>query len=246
MEVWLHAKIRKVVEECFPAIVQAGPYMNVHGGPDMNSMNSMFANVLAVFVFAAVSTSCVYVIPEHSHEHTHSELERSPERAHAGQSIATAFAGSVTDAAGNPIRAKVSLVGQDGGSYSTSTSDDGGFAFRGLREDVYNVTVADNDGLIAVYPAQQMDVSTAELKLVDRGCLLDVGIFGREAARLAVFSDGVRVYDFTLRDGTPEVIATPTGEVIVHLYANDVDESRTLNSVSDQVGIVRFDLTSNG
>ncbi len=65
---------------------------------------------------------------------------------------------------------------------------------------------------------------------------------GRRTARLAVFHAGVRVADFTLRDGRREAVVLPPGALSFCLYGEDLEVARELTLDAGETGKLAFEI----
>lgn len=143
--------------------------------------------------------------------------------------------GVVLDAAtSEPTKAKVT-ISHVSGSYSMSTNGQAGtFRFAGLRPDVYTLRAAGENGEVAVLP--NLDLRTGELLFeyelfLEPGARFELSLEGvRDRCRVAVYSGGVLVDDFTLRKSSSNSLSLPSGPILFDAYV-DIDGQRT--SVSE-------------
>jgi hypothetical protein len=129
---------------------------------------------------------------------------------------AQSASGVVRDADGRPVRARVAAVG-DSGSYSTGTSDDGAFALDGAHWPVFVLHASTDDDRVAILADVRAGSGGLELVVAPAGAIVVHADAPRDV-RCALFRDGVRFEDFTLRSGNPARVVVPVGAVRVELY----------------------------
>ena len=134
------------------------------------------------------------------------------------------ISGRVVDASGAPVAAKVIAV-YESGSYSQTCDPDGTFSMGPLPKGSFHLKAQTEDGHFALQEDFKMKskkgIKGVELQL-QQGSLVHVSYQGDgESYRCAFFHDGVRVDDFTLRQGERTTVVVPSGRVPVHLYKGD-------------------------
>jgi hypothetical protein len=106
-----------------------------------------------------------------------------------------------------------------GGSSSTWTRTDGRFALPKVHFDKFTLHASTEDGRVAIASSKP---GVSEFKLVlQPGATFVIALDGIEKARCAVFTDGLRIEDFTLKNGTPATVIVPPGEHRVRIYEGD-------------------------
>lgn len=131
------------------------------------------------------------------------------------------ISGRVVDASGAPVAAHVTAV-YDSGSYGQSCQTDGSFALGPLPAGEVNVKATTADGGYAIVSSLELErddhVRDLELRLEPGATLALSYQGGAESYRCALFHEGLRVDDFTLRRGEQTTIVVPAGRVPMQLY----------------------------
>lgn len=123
------------------------------------------------------------------------------------------------DDEGKPLRARIAAVDPQGGSYSTSTDDQGRFALpaEAWMGSVFTLHASTGDARLDV--RSEVSYGTVGLELVVHpAASVTVRIERDGSARCAFFHRGARIEDFTLRNGKRARVVVPVGEVNVELY----------------------------
>lgn len=170
--------------------------------------------IVACLLAAALLPACVI------HVHVHEDAAKAEPVASADSTHAKTddrITGVVRDTDGSPVAAHVALVGAaGGGSMTMGTLADGRFALPEINGSGLTLHASTADGRAAVSPVQS---GARGVELVVRpGATFVVELAGREKARLAVFVEGLRVEDFTLKAGEPAKIVVPPGELRLRIY----------------------------
>ena len=173
---------------------------------------------LAFLLACSLLPSCA--IHVHVHEASEPVAAASQGHAHTSSHNEARITGIVRDTEGAAVEARVALVGaQGGGSNTMTTQPDGRFALPEIRSPELALHASTEDGRAAVVRSHP---GARDVELVVRpGATLVIELAGREKARLAVFADGLRIEDFTLKQGDPATLVVPPGEVRLQLYDRD-------------------------
>ncbi|MFT5048674.1 MAG: hypothetical protein ACI8QZ_000061 [Chlamydiales bacterium] len=179
---------------------------------------------------ATVLTSCSAT----SSRATRPAADSAPVEAHV-------IAGRVLDGSGQPTKAHIALVTENG-SRSMGTHD-GTFRFNGLSGDDLVLTAWTEDGHWTRLARVAAGTHGLELNANHAGAYVEVTMTGRKTARLAVFHDGLRFADRTVRDGKLMRFLVPAGETSYMLYGRDLERTQDLYLTAGDSQTVRFVLT---
>lgn len=142
-------------------------------------------------------------------------------------SSARVVSGHVRDAGGKPCGAVRVVAVYPSSSYSQTSDADGRFALGPLPEGAFTLKASSLDGGVAVLSELSLAGGQApkDLELVlEPGATLVVsceGLGTGETARCAIFHDGLRVEDFTLRKDGAERTVVPAGRLPLQLYRGE-------------------------
>lgn len=171
-----------------------------------------------------------------------------PRPAEAGR-----VAGTVVDENGRPVQCRTWLVGELGGSYGGNTAADGGFDMDRQGLGTFQIKAWTEDARVGVFTAAGVrpedGVSDVLIPLEKGGSvkLLFGGGTELDACRCALFTNGIRHSDFTLRKDQAQTVVVPVGSLIVQLYTGGGDDQtqladRTLYIAPGQVEEAAFTL----
>ena len=158
----------------------------------------------------------------HIHEAPKSDPPKSEQSAAAPlreEAKSGEVSGVVVDAQGRPVHARVAAVGPSG-SRSCSTDGQGRFELEGLQWPEFVLHVSTDDDRLAVQSGVRLDTKNVHL-LPEPAAVATMHVDGVGQSRCAVFHDGVRVEDFTIRGGKPSRVVLPAGEIRVQLYEGE-------------------------
>ncbi len=142
---------------------------------------------------------------------------------------ATGLRGVVVDAAGQPLKAKVHLVTENG-SQSTGTTTGGEFEFFQLRSNSYAMTVTTKDGRIASIPNVEIPSNYLRVPVLEEGSKLNLLVSGRQSLRFAISMGDTMLFNFSAGEGKESELVIPVGKVRVRLYGKDYSEERLVDS----------------
>ena len=173
----------------------------------------------------------------------------------AGESIEVrlgrenAIGGSVRDAEGRAFEAHVQLL-VPGGSLGMGTSARalGAFLFADLSPGIYSVRATTPDGRVAALGDIELEPGRARTDLdleLHQGGSLRVVFEGPPGFRCALFSDGVKLHDSSLRESVFSIV--PVGDVRVEVYGKsptgeEIRLVRHVEALPGQVQEVKFEL----
>lgn len=189
----------------------------------------MIKSLLGATVLAFLS-SCVFHV--HVHEAPRETALAAAEPVRARANTNATISGTVVDAAGNPVRARVAIVWSSG-SVSSSSQDSGRFSFEAPTSDPMVLHASTEDGQVAVLPARPGDES---LKLVlVPGATISIDFTSDQNMRCAVFHRDLRIEDFTLRAKSDRTsVVVPTGDIHVRVYGGGKSPSGGPAYTNDQ------------
>lgn len=173
------------------------------------------SKVLGLFISLSLASCTLHV---HIHEATKEGVPAAAvpsELAHPRGEAGT-VSGRVVDERGSPVQARVAAVGESG-SISLGTDEDGTFEITGIHWKQVTLHASTKSGLVGFRP--RVNPGTAGLDLIVRpGATVTIERSAPEDIRCAVFQQGVRIEDFTLRSGERIRVAVPAGEIQVQIY----------------------------
>lgn len=171
---------------------------------------------IALLLVCSLLPACVI----HVHVHEERDPVATSEQVATESRIESRITGTVRDTAGSTVAARVALVGAaGGGSNTTGTGHDGRFGLPEIHSPELVLHASTQDGRSGVTRTRP---GAREVELVVQpGATFVVELSGREKARLAVFADGLRIEDFTLKAGMSESIVVPPCELRLRIYDGD-------------------------
>jgi hypothetical protein len=174
----------------------------------------------AALIISPLFVSCTLHIHVHEVSKPIGAASTGHAAAHATPPEPRMVRGVVRDSEGTGVEARVAVVGTAGGGSNTTTTEaDGRFALPAVHSPDFALHASTEDGRVAIASSHPGE-GAVELVL-RRGAVFVIQLEGREKARCAVFADGVRIEDFTLRAGAREKVVVPPGELRVRIYEAD-------------------------
>jgi hypothetical protein len=171
-------------------------------------------------------SAILLLIPSLSACAVHIHVHEAPKPAavvqveHPAAQDSSLVTGVVYDSEGAGVTARIAAVGSVGGGSSTTwTRTDGRFALPKVHFDQFTLHASTEDGRVAI-AGSKPGVSEFQLVL-QPGATFVIALDGIDKARCAVFADGLRIEDFTLKNGTPATVIVPPGEHRVRIYEGD-------------------------
>ncbi len=183
----------------------------------------MLKSLIGATVLAYLSSCVVHV---HVHEAPRETVIAAAEPVHESHTTTHAAAhesrrsspvvrGTVVDTSGEPVRARVAIVGPNG-SMSMTSDDAGRFSIESPMSDDLVVHASTEDGRVAVQSVH----GAGDVRLVVMpGGTITIDFTGEQNMRCAVFQGDVRLEDFTLRaklDRTQVIV--PAGDIRLQVY----------------------------
>ena len=128
-----------------------------------------------------------------------------------------ALSGRVLDAEGRPVRTHVSLVSSSG-SLGMMSAKDGSFSFKPFSSGAH-VLSSNTDSSYGFQEVEPGEPTQVFLK--HPVGTLKFTMSGQSSMRLAIFKNGTRIEDSTVRDGKPSRFVLPAGALQLRLYQGD-------------------------
>lgn len=191
----------------------------------------MIKSLIGATVLASLS-ACVFHVHVHEAPRETVVAAAEPVPAAARANTNTTIAGTVVDAAGNPVHARVALVWASG-SISNTAQDSGRFSMEPPTSDPIVVHASTEDGRVAVASARPGD---DDLKLVlAPGGTITIDFTSEQNMRCAVFHRDLRIEDFTLRAKSDRTqVVVPAGDIHVRVYGGGKSPSGGPGYTNDQ------------
>lgn len=184
---------------------------------------------LALLLLCGLLPGCVFAIEVDDDEWDgdHSQVRFAHWRSHShggGAQEAGVVSGRVLDQSRTPVAARVAAV-YASGSHAQVCESDGTFSLGPLPEGTFSLRAATGDGQVAVLSGLALSkgqgIANLEV-LLEPGATLLLSYEGSaESYRCALFHDGERVDDFTLRKGVQESVVVPAGRIPMQLYQGE-------------------------
>lgn len=169
------------------------------------------------------------------------DLPQAAPQLHTGLPV-QGLSGRVLDSEGQPVRAHVSLV-SDSGSLGTRSAEDGSFSFRPFSGAVQVLSSNTDTG----YAYQEVELG-APIQLILKPPVgtLRFTMNGQPSMRLAIFKEGTRIEDSTVRDGRELRLVLPTGCLHVRLYKDDSQVQTELELEPGETQPLTINVASKG